>query len=345
MNMKKVLASALCGAIVLSMAACGSNSSSSSAQSAAGSSAASSGAASSAPVSDKVYEIGICQLMQHPALDAATQGFRDALTEKLGENVEFDEQNASGESNTCTTIVNGFVSADVDLIMANATPALQSAMAATADIPILGTSITDYATALGVSEFSGTTGINVSGTSDLAPLDGQAAMIQELFPDAKNIGLLYCSGEPNSVYQINVIKGYLEDMGYPCTEYSFTDSNDVASVTQSAIECDVMYIPTDNTAATYTETIANVVIPAGVPVVAGEEGICSGCGVATLTISYYDIGYKTGEMAYEILVNGADISTMEIQSAPQFTKKYNAANCETLGISIPDDYEAISTEG
>lgn len=345
MNMKKVLASALCGAIVLSMAACGSNSSSSSAQSAAGSSAASSGAASSAPVSDKVYEIGICQLMQHPALDAATQGFRDALTEKLGENVEFDEQNASGESNTCTTIVNGFVSADVDLIMANATPALQSAMAATADIPILGTSITDYATALGVSEFSGTTGINVSGTSDLAPLDGQAAMIQELFPDAKNIGLLYCSGEPNSVYQINVIKGYLEDMGYTCTEYSFTDSNDVASVTQSAIECDVMYIPTDNTAATYTETIANVVIPAGVPVVAGEEGICSGCGVATLTISYYDIGYKTGEMAYEILVNGADISTMEIQSAPQFTKKYNAANCETLGISIPDDYEAISTEG
>lgn len=345
MNMKKVLASALCGAIVLSMAACGSNSSSSSAQSAAGSSAASSGAASSAPVSDKVYEIGICQLMQHPALDAATQGFRDALTEKLGENVEFDEQNASGESNTCTTIVNGFVSADVDLILANATPALQSAMAATADIPILGTSITDYATALGVSEFSGTTGINVSGTSDLAPLDGQAAMIQELFPDAKNIGLLYCSGEPNSVYQINVIKGYLEDMGYTCTEYSFTDSNDVASVTQSAIECDVMYIPTDNTAATYTETIANVVIPAGVPVVAGEEGICSGCGVATLTISYYDIGYKTGEMAYEILVNGADISTMEIQSAPQFTKKYNAANCETLGISIPDGYEAISTEG
>ena len=285
--------------------------------------------------------IGICQLVQHEALDAATQGFKDALSAKMPD-VKFDEQNASGDSANCATIVNTFVANSVDLILANATPALQAAMSATGDIPILGTSVTDYATALGMTEWTGTTGINVSGTSDLAPLDGQAQMIKELFPDAKNVGLIYCSAEANSVYQVTIIRGYLEEMGYTCTEFAFTDSNDVASVTQNAADAsDVIYIPTDNTAAAYTETIANVVLPAKVPVVAGEEGICRGCGVATLTISYYDIGYRTGEMAYEILANGADVSTMPIESAPQFTKKYNAENAEALGLTIPEDYAAM----
>lgn len=285
--------------------------------------------------------VGICQLVQHEALDAATQGFKDALSAKMPD-VKFDEQNAAGDAATCVTITSKFAADGVDLILANATAPLQAAVSATADIPVLGTSITDYATALGATDWTGVSGINVSGTSDLAPLDGQAAMIQELFPDAKNVGLIYCSAEANSVYQITVIKGYLEEMGYTCTEYAFTDSNDVASVTQTAADAsDVLYIPTDNTAAAYTETIANVVIPAKVPVVAGEEGICRGCGVATLTISYYDIGYKTGEMAYEILANGADVSAMPIESAPQFTKKYNAANVEALGLTVPADYVAI----
>ena len=292
---------------------------------------------------DTTYTVGICQLLQHEALDAATQGFKDALTEKLGDKVVFDEQNASGDSANCATIANTFVSNGVDLIMANATPALQAAVAATADIPILGTSVTDYGTALDITDFNGTVGTNVSGTSDLAPMDGQAAMIKELFPDAKTVGLLYCSAEPNSAFQVNTIKPMLEEMGYTCVEFSFTDSNDVASVAQSAADgSDVMYIPTDNTAAAYTETIANVVIPAGVPVVAAEEGICKGCGVATLTISYYDLGYATGEMAYEILVNGADVTTMAVQYAPKFTKKYNAANAATLNITMPADYEAIA---
>ena len=284
--------------------------------------------------------VGICQLVQHEALDAATQGFKDALTEKMPD-VKFDEQNAAGDAATCVTITSKFAADGVDLILANATSPLQAAVSATGDIPILGTSITDYATALGMKEWNGTTGFNVSGTSDLAPLDGQAAMIQELFPDAKNIGdLLLCGSKP--VYQIATIKGYLEEMGYTCTEFAFTDSNDVASVTQTAADAsDVIYIPTDNTAAAYTETIANVVIPAKVPVVAGEEGICKGCGVATLTISYYDLGYKTGEMAYDILANGADISTMKIESAPNFTKKYNEVNAEALGLKMPADYVAI----
>ena len=299
-----------------------------------------------AAAEDATYNVGICQLVQHEALDAATQGFQDALTEKLGDAVTFDLQNAAGDSATCATIVNQFVSNEVDLIMANATPALQAAQAATNEIPILGTSVTDYATALDMDNWTGVTGTNISGTSDLAPLDQQAAMLQELFPDAENIGIIYCSSEANSVYQAEVITGYLNELGFEnVKEYTFSDSNDVASVTQSACdESDVIYIPTDNTAASCTEIIKNVVVPAGVPVIAGEEGICAGCGVATLSISYYDIGYATGEMAAQILTEGADVSTMEIQYAPNVTKKYNAAICEELGIEIPEDYEAIATE-
>ena len=291
------------------------------------------------------YLIGICQLVQHEALDAATQGFKDALTEKLGDKVKFDEQNASGDSANCSTIVNGFLSEKVDLILANATAPLQAASAATSDIPVLGTSVTDYATALEISDWNGTVGTNVSGTSDLAPLDQQAAMIKELFPDAKTVGLLYCTAEPNSVYQCDTIEGYLKDEGYEVARYAFNDTNDVASVTQTACDgSDVIYIPTDNTAASNTEAIANVVLPAKVPVVAGEEGICKGCGVATLSISYYDLGYTTGEMAAKILTEGADVSTMPVETAKTVTKKYNAANCEALGITVPDDYEAISEE-
>ena len=291
---------------------------------------------------EATYKVGICQLIQHEALDAATQGFQDALTEKLGDRVEFDVQNASGESVNCSTIINGFVSDQVDLILANATGALQAAVAGTSDIPILGTAVTDYATALDIDDWTGTVGGNVSGTSDCAPLDQQAAMLNELFPDAKNVGLLYCSAEPNSKYQATTVKGSLEELGYTCKEYTFADSNDIASVTTTAAgENDVLYVPTDNTAASNAEIINNICLPAKVPVIAGEEGICSGCGVATLSIDYYDIGYKAGEMGAEILMDGKDVKEMPIEFAPEVTKKYNKANCEALGITVPDDYVAI----
>lgn len=345
--MKKAVSLMMAAAMTMGLAACGSTASTDTAASAADTAssteAAASTADSTAAADGKVYNIGICQLVQHEALDAATQGFKDALVEKLGEgSVKFDEQNASGDSANCTTIVNGFVSNGVDLILANATAPLQAAAQATADIPVLGTSITDYATALDISDWTGTVGNNISGTSDLAPLDQQAAMIQELFPDAKSVGLLYCSAEANSVYQCDVIEGCLTEEGYTVARYAFTDTNDVTSVAQTAADnSDVIYIPTDNTAASNTEAIANVVIPAKVPVVAGEEGICSGCGVATLSISYYDLGYATGEMAAKILADGADVSTMPVEFAPNVTKKYNAANCEALGLTMPEDYVAI----
>ena len=313
--MKKVFAVILAVLMLLSITACG------------------------AAADDGKYYVGVCQLVQHEALDAATKGFQDALTEALGDKVVFDVQNASGEPANCTTIINGFVSSNVDLIMANATPALQAAAAATADIPILGTSVTDYASALEIDGWTGVCGGNISGTSDLAPLNEQAAMIVELFPDAKNVGIVYCSSEANSQYQVDVITGYLTDMGLTVTPFSFTDTNDVASVTQAACDAsDVIYIPTDNTAAANTEAIANVVLPAQIPVVAGEAGLCGGCGVATLSIDYYDLGYATGLMAAKILKGEANISEMPVEYAPIVTKQYNAANCEALGVTVPDGY-------
>lgn len=289
----------------------------------------------------KSYTVGICQLVEHDALDAATQGFEDALTAKLGDAVTFDFQNAQNDSATCATIANGFVSAGVDLIMANATPALQAAQAATNEIPILGTSVTEYSVALGLKDYNGTVGGNISGTSDLAPLDQQADMIVEWFPEAKNVGLLFCSAEANSQYQVDEVQKYLEAKGVTATQYSFSDSNDLASVCQKACdENDVLYVPTDNTVAANTGIVDGICRPAKKPVFAGEEGICSGCGVATLSISYYDLGYTTGEMAAKILTGEADISTMPIEYT-DVTKKYNKTICEDLGIDVPDGYEAI----
>ena len=342
--MKKAVSLMMAAAMTMGLAACGATASTDTAASAAdATSTADTASGTEAAADSKVYRVGICQLVQHEALDAATQGFKDALVEALGEgNVKFDEQNASGDSANCATIVNGFVSSNVDLILANATAPLQAAAQATADIPVLGTSVTDYATALDISDWTGTVGGNISGTSDLAPLDQQAAMIQELFPDAKTVGLLYCSAEPNSVYQCDVIEGYLTQEGYTVARYAFTDTNDVTSVAQTAADnSDAIYIPTDNTAASNTEAIANVVLPAKVPVIAGEAGICEGCGIATLSISYYDLGVATGKMAAKILTGEADISQMPVEYAPQVTKMYNAANCEALGVTIPDGYEPM----
>ena len=294
-----------------------------------------------APAEEKQsYTVGICQLGQHPALDAATQGFKDVLTEQLGDSVTIEEGNASNDIPTCATIVNGFVSNGVDLILANATA--QAAVAATNTIPILGTSVTEYGVALSISDFSGTVGGNVSGTSDLAPLDQQAAMVKELFPDAKTVGILYCSGEPNSVYQANVVKECLEADGLTVNIFTFADSNDVSTVTTSAVaESDVLYIPTDNTAASCTEAIAAVTVPAGVPVIAGEEGICKGCGLATLSINYYDLGRTTGEMAVKILKGEANISEMPVEYFQGPVKKFNKDMAEKLNVTIPDEYVAI----
>ena len=349
--MKKLLALLLCAVLCLSLAACASNTATTTTgttettvEPAAEETASSDASAEAAqPAADaQQYVVGICQLVQHDALDAATNGFMDALNEALPGQVTFDLKNASNDIPTCGTIVTGFVASNVDLILANATPALQAASTATQTIPILGTAVTEYGVALDIKNFNGTVGGNISGTSDLAPLDQQADMLLELLPEAQNVGILYCSAEANSVYQADVVKAALEAKGVNVTVYTFADSNDVATVTQTACaENDALYIPTDNTAASCTEAINNVAEPAGVPIVTGEEGICKGCGIATLSIDYYELGKTTGAMAAKILTGEANVSEMPIEYYQNPVKKYDAARCEALGITVPADYVAI----
>ena len=349
--MKKKIAMLLTAAMVLGLVGCGQAAAPAATEPAKTETAEAAEApaeeATEAPAEEAVadgqtYTVGVCQLVEHPALDAATQGFQDAIKEELGDAVTFDVQNAQGDSNTCSTIINSFVSNNVNLIMANATPALQAAAAGTNEIPILGTSVTEYGVALDIDNFSGTVGGNISGTSDLAPLDKQADIFTELLPDVKKVGLVYCSAEANSQYQVDVVKECLEAKGIECAYYAFADSNDLSAVaTSAANECEALYVPTDNTVASNAEIIQNICIPANIPVVAGEEGICGGCGIATLSIDYYDLGVATGKMAVKVLTGEANVSDMAIEYAPQFTKKYNKANCEALGISVPDDYVAI----
>ena len=167
-------------------------------------------------------------------------------------------------------------------------------------------------------------------------------MLNTWFPDAKNVGLLYCSAEPNSKYQVDTVEKYLTEMGYTCKQFAFVDSNDMPAVAQEACDfCDVLYVPTDNMVASSTEVIDGIFSAAGKPIIAGEEGICKGCGVATLSISYYDLGYTTGEMAAKILTDEADVSTMPVEYAPA-TPKYNAEICAELGLTPPDGYEPIA---
>lgn len=328
---KRWIALGLAAAMMVGMTACSGNASKESSD-------------NSTDTSEKNFTVGICQLATHPALDAATKGFRDQLEKELPGQVTFKEQNAAGDSATCSTIVNGFVADKVDLILANATASLQAATSATPTIPILGTSVTEYGVALNIKDFNGTVGTNVSGTSDLAPLDQQAAMLKEWFPDKKNVGLLYCSAEPNSQYQVDTVQKELEKLGYTCKQYAFSGTNDVASITQTAADnSDVLYVPTDNTVASNAGVVDNICRPAKIPVIAGEEGICAGCGVATLSISYYDLGMATGKMAAKILKGESKISEMPIEYAPQFTKKYNKTICDALGLKVPDGYAAIES--
>ncbi len=324
----RIIGAVLAAVLVLSVAACGK------------------GDTGKGDTGEKTYKVGICQLVQHPALDEATKGFKDALAELLGDKVEIDEQNASNEANNCTSIVNKFVSDKVDLIMANATPALTAAYNATETIPIVGTSITDYATALNISldKWTGKSGINVTGTADLAPLDRQAAMIKDLVPDAKTVGIIYCTNEANSKFQVTEITKELKKLELEVKEYGFANTDDATAIVRKAVsECDVLYAPTDNTVASNGELVNNIAEPAGIPLIAGEEGICKTCGVATLTISYYDIGYEAGKMAYEILVNGKDPGDMDISYTPEekLAKKFVKDRAEKCGVKIPEGYEEL----
>ena len=295
------------------------------------------------PLTDPIKKVGIVQLVKHDALDAATQGFIDEL-EKEFSNIVIDSK-VAGDASNCPVIVDGFVVDGYDLIMANATPALQAAQSATIEIPIIGTSVTEYGVALGIDNFSGVTGINVSGTSDLAPLDEQANMIIDLIPNVKKVGIIYCSSEANSKYQVDVISDLLKAKGIEVDAQTFKGSDDIAGVLESlCAECDALYIPTDNQAASCAETIANEVYKTKTPIICGEEGTCKYCGVATLTIDYYNLGVVTGKMAGKVLKGEAKIEEMEISYDEQPVKKFNKEIAELCGIQIPSDYVEIVVE-
>ena len=295
------------------------------------------------------YTVGVVQLVRHSALDAATQGFIDSLTERMdaaGKTVKIDYQDAQNDTVNCSVIANNFVAKGYDLIMANATAALQACYNATEEIPILGTSVTVYDVALGLENYVAEegTGTNVSGTSDLAPLAEQAGMIAELVPSARKVGLLYCSSEANSKYQVEEVARCLEEMdaGYECSFYAFSDSNDLSAVVEKmASECEVVYVPTDNTVASNTQLINSICSREKIPVVAGEEGICSGCGIATLSISYYNLGVRTAEITARVLLGGEYVGDIPIAYDDTPVKKYNPEICEELGIAVPDGYEPI----
>ena len=295
------------------------------------------GGGSEAASTDAKYTVGIIQQMEHAALDAATQGFQDKLTELLGDDVAFDYQNAQGEQTNCTTIATKFVSDGVDLIMANATTALQSAYAATADIPIVGTSVTDYVTA-GVVDSNEAPGRNVTGVSDLSSIEAQIDVLLQFCAEDSKVAVVYCSAEPNSIYQAELAEAYLKSLGRDYAVYTVADSNEIQAVLTKAVgECGAVYIPTDNTLANNMEIVKNVTVPAGVVSFAGAEQMCVEGALSTLSISYYDLGVRAGEMAYEILVNGANPAEMPVEFVSEgIVPKYNADIAAALGVTVPE---------
>ncbi|MGN0135724.1 ABC transporter substrate binding protein [Anaerotignum sp.] len=306
------------------------------------------GGSSEAPAEDTAeigtYTIGIVQQMEHGSLDAATQGFMDKLTELLGEeNVTFDYQNAQGEQANCTTIATKFVSNGVDLIMANATTALQCAAAATGDIPIVGTSVTDYVTA-GVVDSNDAPGRNVTGVSDLASVEAQVDVLMQFCdPEDTKVAIIYCSAEPNSIFQADLAKTYLDSLGVPYAEYTVADSNEIQSVVTNAVsDCNAVFVLADNTLANNMEIVKNITVPAGIPSVAGAEAMCQVGALSTIAIDYYDLGVKAAEMAYDILVNGANPAEMPIEYMTDgIVPKYNPEIAEALGVEIPEGMEPI----
>ena len=291
------------------------------------------------------YVVGIAQYDTHPALDAATNGFTTKLSELLtkeGRKVSYQLKNSSGQGSLVTTIVSDLVAKDVDLIMANATPCLTAAYAATSTIPILGTSITDYGAALNLEFKDGKSGTNVSGTSDLAPLDQQAEELVKLLPDVKKVGIVYCSSEANSKFQVDEMKKHLSAKNITVNTHPFTDTSDLTAVCQKAAnDNDAIYIPTDNTAAKSASIIDAVFLGAHKPVYAGESGICKTAGIATLSIDYYRLGQVTAEMAAKVLLGKEDIRDMKVGYDSEVSKLYSKSHCDVYGIQVPSDYTAI----
>ena len=360
----KLLAAVLAGAMALSMAGCGSAkpaettaaagttaaaaAETTAAQAAAattGASTAETTAAGAAATSDKTFKIGVLQLVQHAALDASNKGFFAALDE-AGVKYEVDQQNASGEQANCVTIAEKLVNDKSDLILAIATPAAQAVSGVTKDIPILLTAVTDPA-ASGLVDDNAAPGGNVSGTSDLTPVKEQIDLLKQLLPDAKKVGLLYCSAESNSELQISMAKEACDASGLTYEEYTVPSSNEIQSVVESMVgKVDVIYAPTDNVSAAGMATVSMGATDNKIPVICGEAGMVEAGGLATYGIDYYQLGYMAGEQAIDILTKGADVSKMPIGYLPaeRCELTVNKTTADALDVNVAGLKNAVIVE-
>lgn len=306
--------------------------------------------ASSAAAED-VLKIGVVQLVEHNALDSAYEGFMDGLTEagyEDGKNISIDYQNAQGEQANCNTIVSKFVSDQVDLILAIATPAAQAAANATSDIPILITAVTDPADAKLVASNEAPGG-NVTGTSDLNPIKEQMDLIKQLVPDVKKVGMLYCSSEANSEFQVNLAKEQLATMGIESQDFTVSSTNEIQQVTESMVgKVDAVYVPTDNMIASGMVTVSGVAVDAKLPVIVAEPWVVKTGGLGTYGLSYYNLGKQTAAMADKVLSGDAQPADMPIEYLDQADLMLNQDIIDAIGITVPqellDKAELVTTE-
>lgn len=290
---------------------------------------------------DSKVKIGILQQLEHVALDNAREGFVKALEDNGyvdGENLVLDIQNAQSDSSNLSTMSDRLVNEKNDIILAIATGAAQSVAGKTKDIPILITAVTDPIDA-GLAESMEKPNTNVSGTSDASPIKEQIELMLRLKPDTKVVGLMYTSSEDNSVLQINQVKAILDDMNLEYVEQTVTNSNDVQQAAHSIVKkCDAIYIPTDNVLASSMAIVGSEAVREKVPVICGESGMVMSGGLATLGIDYYNLGYQTGEMAIRVL-NGEDITTMQIETQKDYSYTINGDMADALGITIPAELQ------
>jgi len=291
----------------------------------------------------KNVKVGIVQLVEHNALDAANKGFVDGLAAKgykEGENIEFDRQNAQADQSNLQNIAQRFVNDKVNLICAIATPAAQTVANATKDIPIVATAVTDYEQARLVASNDAPKG-NVTGTTDMNPVKEQIDLLLKLVPNTKTIGTVYCSSEVNSETQVKIMKAYAESKGLIVVESTVSTVNDIQQAAQSLVgKVDVLYEPTDNIIASAMPTLVAITNPAKIPVICGEPNMVKAGGLATFGVDYYKLGFQTGEMAAEILSGKATPATMPIQSLKEMKLTINETNAALLGITIPEDMKA-----